>query len=184
MKLMAKRKRPITENPTIAHDRRAKDTLIAGQYAAIDVPDPYDRDAKITVLRQLRNDPLARLHSHHQIDEAQYHAGRCYQRDWETAERGARAIDPTREAVDGGRMPEPLTDKQAKARVRLVEVERALGRNMHRVTHAVLIEGWAMDVASLQLFGRMGQRAAEYTGRLFRDSLDILAVEYKLAGKR
>ena len=29
-----------------------------------------------------------------QIDEAQYRAGRVFQRDWEIAERGARAIDP------------------------------------------------------------------------------------------
>jgi hypothetical protein len=38
---------------------------------------------------------------------------RAFQFDWETAERGARAIDPTKEAVDGGQMPEPITDGQA-----------------------------------------------------------------------
>lgn len=74
--------------PATIHDRRSTDTLAAGQYAAIEVDDPYEQGEKIVVLRQLRSDPLARLHSHHQIDDAQYHAGRCYQRDWEVAERG------------------------------------------------------------------------------------------------
>src|SRR5262249_51218620 len=103
-----KRGRP---NPAYAeavvHDRRSADTLATGQYAAIDVDDPYgQRGDKVTVLRQTRGDPLGRLHAHHQIDDAQYHAGRAYQGDRERADRGARAIDPTKEAVDGGRLPE------------------------------------------------------------------------------
>lgn len=179
MRLMA-RKRP---EPTTVHDRTSKDLLAAGQYAPIDVADPYDPQEKITVLRQLRCDPLARLHSHHQIDDAQYNAGRAYQRDWEVAERGARAIDPTREKVDGGKIAEPLTDGQGRARIRLVEIERALGRQMHKVAHAVLIDGASMDVVSYRVFGRIGKHAAEFTGRLFRDALDVLAVEYRLAGK-
>lgn len=181
MRLMA-RKKP--ESAT--HDRRATDALAAGQYASIDVADPMALNPgdKITVLRQLRGDPLARLHSHHQIDEAQYHAGRCYQRDWEVAERGARAIDPTREAVDGGRMPEPMTDGQGRARIRLVEIERALGRNMHKVAHAVLIEGLTMETLALRMFNRAGARWENYYGRIFRDALEVLAVEYNLAGKR
>ena len=36
------------------------------------------------------NDPLARLHSHRQIDEAQYQGGRAFQNDWKKAERGAQ----------------------------------------------------------------------------------------------
>lgn len=147
------------------------------------VDDPFEVGAKIVAIRNLRNDPLARLHSHRQIDDAQFYAGRAYQRDWETAERGARAIDPTKEAVDGGRIPEPLSDSQGKARMRLVEIERALGRKMHRVAHAVLIEGMSMEVMALKLFGRHGETAAKYYGRLFRDALDELAVEYRLASR-
>ena len=91
---------------SVVHDRRSADTLAAGQYAPIEVKDPYDPNgAKLTVLRQTRGDPLGRLHAHSQIDDAQYHAGRRYQGDRERADRGARAIDPTKEAVDGGRLP-------------------------------------------------------------------------------
>lgn len=163
------------------HDRRSTDTLVAGQYAAIEVADPWVPDDKITVLRQLRNDPLARLHTHGQIDEAQYQAGRAYQGDWETAERGARAIDPTREAVDGGRLAEPITEAQAKARKRLVAVKSSLGRKLHSVAHAFLIDGGTTEAIAYAL-NRPGHRWSNYYGKMIRDALDVLAVEYRLAG--
>jgi len=43
---------------------------------------------KIVTLRSIRNDPLGKLHSHRQLDEAQYQGGRAFQEDWEKAERG------------------------------------------------------------------------------------------------
>src|ERR1700760_3482336 len=97
--------------PGRVHDRRATELGRKAEVAPIEVDDPYaTREGEtIVVLRQLRNDPLARLHNHRQIDKAQYLAGRRYQRDWEIAERGARAIDPTRERVDGGALPEALS---------------------------------------------------------------------------
>lgn len=165
------------------HDRRSTDTLAAGQYASIEVDDPWDGREKIVVLRQLRCDPLARLHTHHQIDEAQYTAGRCYQRDWEIAERGARAIDPTREAVDGGRLPEPVTDSQAKARKRLIRVHAELGRSMRTLMDGVLIQRSSIEAFAI-LQGRSGARWSNYYGKMFRDGLDVLAVEYGLADTR
>lgn len=167
------------------HDRRSTDTLKSGQYASIEVDDPMGLDVgeKIVVLRQLRGDPLARLHSHHQIDDCQYTAGRCYQRDWEIAERGARAIDPTKEAVDGGMLPEPMTDKQASARIRIIAVRTELGRLMRPLMDGVLIQRQSIEGFTI-LQGRSGRRWANYYGKMFRDGLDILAVEYRLAAKQ
>jgi hypothetical protein len=153
--------------------------------AEIDVDDPHATRTgqKIRVLRQLRTDPLARLHSHKQIDEAQYRAGRAYQRDVETAERFVRSLDLTRERVDGGAPSEPLTDAQVRARKRLGELELVLGRTMHRVTQAVLVDGLSMEIVATRLFNRNGEVSAKYYGRLFRDALDVLAGEYGLAGR-
>jgi len=170
-------------NSASVHDRRAKDLLSAGQYVSVDVIDPFDPQAKITVLRQTRCDPLGRLHAHHQIDDAQYMAGRRYERDRELAERGAKAIDPTREAVDGGRIPEPLPDSQIEATARLVRVHAALGRLMQSTLDGVLMAG-TIESMSIQVFKRDGDRWANHYGKLFRDALDVLAVEYKLAGRR
>jgi hypothetical protein len=164
--------------------RRARATVLKGsrriavETAGIDVDDPHGTKPaeKIRVQRQLRADPLARLHSHRQIDEAQYRAGRRFQRDCETLLRGVR--------VDGGApAAEPLTDAQVRARKRLMEMERVLGRTMHRVTHAVLVDGMSMEAVAAQLFNRAGEVSEKYYGRLFRDALDVLAGEYGLAGR-
>jgi hypothetical protein len=179
---MAKRKsrRAVARNGAVLRGARRTDDV-----AEIDVDDPQATQTgqKIRVLRVLRSDPLARLHSHRQIDEAQYNAGRAYQRDVETAERFVRSLDLTRERVDGGAPSEPLTDAQVRARKRLTELQRVLGRTMHRVTHAVLVDGLSMETLAQRLFNRDGEVSAKYYGRLFRDALDVLAEEYGLAGK-
>lgn len=156
------------------HDRRSSDLLAAGQYATMEVDDPYEEGEKVRVERQTRADPLGRLHSHKQIDDAQYHAGRAYQNDRERADRGARAIDPTQEAVDGGRLPEALTDNQVKARKRLIKIERDLGRRLMSVLDDVLIGGKTME----QIAQSRAQAVLKLHGNLFRVALSELAIVY------
>src|ERR1700733_15837510 len=86
------------------HDRRSTDLPRNAEVAAIEVDDPLALEPgdRIVTLRSIRNDPLGRLHSRRQIDEAQYQSGRTFQDDWEKAERGPQAVDPTREYGDGG----------------------------------------------------------------------------------
>lgn len=164
-------------NPEYPHDRRSTDVLAAGEYGLAVVDDPYERGEKITTTRQFRADPLGRLHSHHQIDDAHLAAGRAYQRDREVAERGARAIDPTKEAVDGGLMPEALTDRQIKARKRLIKIERDLGRRLMTVLEAVLIEGQTIE----QFTASRVQSVLRLHGGLFRVALNELATIYGFA---
>lgn len=161
-------------NPLHPHDRRSTDTLAAGEYATAVVDDPYEQGGKLSTLRQLRNDPLARLHSHRQIDDAQFAAGRAYQNDREIAERGAQAIDPSKEAVDGGKPPEALTDRQIKARKRLIKIDRDLGRRLMTVLDAVLIEGQTIE----QLARSNAQSVLKLHGGLFRVALNELATIY------
>ena len=179
---LAKRIRDKRESEKkVVHDRRAVDLVHTDVYA-VEIDDPYEPGAKITAFRSKRSDPLARLHAHHQIDEAQYLAGRAYQRDWETAERGAQAIDPSKEFVDGGRLAEPITEPQRRARIRLVRIQRELGRHMYKVAHGVLIGGVTIESLTIG-FGRSGQTWTKYYGAMFRDGLDLLAVEYRLASR-
>src|SRR5246127_3102550 len=119
-----KRQKP---NDLKTYDRRTTDLLRNAQVAPIEVDDPLEPGAKLIVMRSIRNDPLAGLHSRGFIDDAQYWGGRAFQRDFETAERGPRAIDPSKEAVDGGLMPEPITEGQWKAASQLKVVFEALG---------------------------------------------------------
>jgi len=77
---------------------------------------------------------------------------------------------------------EPLSEKQVKARARLKEVHQALGRKMHAVVHAVLVDRATIEGVTAA-HERRGDSWQKYYGRLFRDALDALAVEYRLAGR-
>jgi hypothetical protein len=178
----AKRKQ---HRPTKVHDRRSKDLPRNAEVAAVEVDDPLalEPGEKIVTLRSLRNDPLGRLHSHRQIDEAQYQGGRALQEDWEKAERGPQAVDPTREHVDGGRPREPITEGQRKAVLRLNRAQRELGADGSALVHEVLILGLTMEQVS-QRRGLSGQRWMDYFARRFRECLDRLALIYGFATAR
>jgi hypothetical protein len=176
----AKRKRPY--HPAGMHDRRSQDLPHHAEVAAVEVDDPLALEPgdKIVVLRSIRNDPLGRLHSHRQIDESQYRGGRAFQSDWEKAERGPRAVDTTREYVDGGERREPITDSQRKAVLRLNRIERELGADGASLVHDVLILGMTMEQVR-QRRGLLTQRWSDYFSRRLRECLDRLALIYGFA---
>ena len=167
------------------HDRRSPDLPLNAEVASIEVDDPLALEAgeKIVALRSIRNDPLGRLHSHKQIDEAQYRAGRAFQSDWERAERGPRAVDPTREYVDGVQTREPVTEAQRKAVLRLNRIERELGADGSALVHDVLLKGMTM----VQVGQRRSLKSArwnDYFSRRFRECLDRLALAYGFATEK
>ena len=167
-----------------AHDRRSRDLPHNAEVATIEVDDPLALEPgdKIVTLRSIRNDPLARLHSHRQIDEAQYRGGRAFQDDWEKAERGPRALDPSREYVDGGQFREPITERQRKAVLRLNRAERELGADGSALVHEILILGMTMEQVGLRR-GLRSQRWIDYFARRFRECLDRLALMYGFAAE-
>src|SRR3954452_8553225 len=179
---MARTKRKKPHNPAKVHDRRSHDLPRNAEVAAVEVDDPLGLDPgdKIVTLRSIRNDPLGRLHSHRQIDEAQYQGGRAFQDDWEKAERGPRAVDPTREYVDGGQARERITEGQRKAVLRLNRIERELGADGSALVHEILIQGFTTEQVGQQR-GLRSQRWHDYFSRRFRECLDRLALIYGFA---
>jgi hypothetical protein len=167
------------------HDRRAGDLPLNADVASVEVDDPFGLQPgdKIVALRSIRNDPLGRLHSHRQIDEAQYQAGRAFQNDWERAERGPQAVDPTREYVDGAQMREPITEGQRKAVLRLNTCERELGADGSAIVHDVLVQGMSMEHVG-QRRGLKSQRWNDYFARRFKECLDRLALIYGFATEK
>jgi hypothetical protein len=69
---MARAKRNKPHHPAKVHDRRTRDLPRNAEVAAVEVDDPFGLEPgdKIVTLRSIRNDPLGRLHTHRQIDEA------------------------------------------------------------------------------------------------------------------
>ena len=161
------------------HDRRSRDLPLNAEVAVIEVDDPLALEAgeKIVALRSIRNDPLARLHSRGQINEAQYRGGRAFQNDWE---RGPQAVDPTREYVDGVQAREPITEGQRKAALRLNRIERELGADGSALVHNVLVDGMTMEQVGRRR-GLVTQRWKDYFSRRFQECLDRLALSYGFA---
>jgi hypothetical protein len=166
------------------HDRRSTDLTRLAEVAAIEIDDPMGLEPgdKIVTLRSIRNDPLARLHAHRQINEAQYQGGRAFQDDFENAGRGPQAMDPTKEHVDGGLPPEPLGKQQQEALGRLNRAHRVLGHDGSIIAQRVLIDGWTCkQIASER--ERKGRKWEEFYGTLLQEVLTTLAVIYNFAMK-
>ena len=167
------------------YDRRSRDLPLNAEVAEVELDHPLalDPGEKIVALRSIRHDPLGRLHSHHQIDEAQYRGGRAFQNDWEKAERGPQAVDPTREYVDGVQRREPVTEGQRNAVLRLNRIERELGADGSALVHDVLIQGMGMPQVA-ERRGLHTQRWRDYFARRFQECLDRLALIYGFATEK
>ena len=182
---MARTKRRRPHDPAKVHDRRSRDLPRNSEVIAVEVDDPLGIEPgdKIVTLRSIRNDPLGRMHAHRHVDEAQYQGGRAFQADWEKAERGPQAVDPTREYVDGGQTREPITEGQRKAVLRLNRAERELGADGAALVHDVLIQGMTMEQVG-ERRGLRAQRWKDYFVRRFRECLDRLALIYGFATEK
>ena len=179
---MARAKRSKSYKLAKVYDRRSRDLPLNAEVAEVEVDDPLGLDfgEKIVALRSIRNDPLGRLHSHHQIDEAQYRGGRAFQNDWERAERGPQAVDPTREYVDGTGGREPVTESQRQAVLRLNRIERELGTDGAALVHDVLVLGLTMEQVG-QRRAVSSQRWNDYFSKRLQECLDRLALAYGFA---
>lgn len=181
--MMARRRkgRPNDLKQSPIHDRKAQDLLRNAQVAADEVDDPYEAGGKIVVLRSTRHDPLFDLKAKGMIDQCDYVAGRHWQAAWENAEiGGVRGIDPSKEAVDGGRIPEVLTDVQRRAVQDLKAARGALGAEGERLIRDVLGEGLSIGQAALRR-GLPSESDRKYLGKRFRECLSTLAVRFGYA---
>ena len=173
--------KPETER---VHDRRASDTNRNALVGTVVVDDPLAAFEKIVVFRNLRDDPLAAMQTAGQVDTAQYYAGRHWQKCYELSEMGgARAIDPTKEAVDGGRFPEPLSDAKCRALGDLAKAMKVLGLEGGAIIGDVLGRHMTLAMAA-DSRGLTTQRERDYIGRRFRECLDTLAIAFGYAMKR
>lgn len=169
----------------VVHDRRSQDAPINSEYVEVEIDDPYGLEpgAKIGALRSIRNDPLADMRARGQIDEGDYRGGRHWQDAFENSQIGSvRAIDPTKEAVDGGRPPEMLTDRQRKGAKDVDAAREELGKVGDTLIRDVLGQGLSIrTIAGLR--GVTTDRGRRILGARFRECLATLAVLYGLAMK-
>lgn len=144
-----------------------------------EVDNPYTHAGarpKITVVLSTRDDPLRGMLARGQIDKAQFEAGRLWQLYREQSEVGGiRAIDTTKEPVDGGgSYPEPITDTQRKAVLQLKAADARLGERGREIVEMVLWRRFTIIQVSAA-FGFVSRSGVDYQGRRFRECLEALA---------
>jgi hypothetical protein len=163
------------------HDRRARDVNrgASGYIVEAEVDDPYEPGARISAVRSVRDDPLADHFARGHIDEAQYLAGREFQRQFGVAERGPRAMQMA-EAVDGSPARESLTDEQLKAHNWLAKCYAELGRDGAALMREMLISNLTTrQIAAAR--GMIGSDWERYFARRLFLCLDCLAVIFGFA---
>jgi hypothetical protein len=176
---------PATSGPQVqVHDRRARQVNrgLAAHLVEAEVEDPYQPGARIGVLRSVRDDPLADHLSRGHIDQAQYLAGREFQKHFQIAERGPRAVQWT-DAVDGGLPHEPLTSAQLMAGKWLAKCYRKLGADGSALVNDMLISNvTAKQIAEAR--GLSGREWARYYSKRFLECLNTLASVFGFADGR
>ena len=154
--------------------RRRDGTLSEGQPAWT----PPERP-RSTVIVNLRDDAIGRMHARRQVDEAQYSAARAYQRLYDCATIGNMSpADLLRPRVDGGKPPDPISAARMAAATRLRSVEGTL-KDLHghaglSLTRCVLTGGKSVEKTARD-FGASSSRETRFWGLLFRKCLDVLA---------
>lgn len=162
------------------YDRVSRDLPINSRVAIAIVKDPAGDN--ITVARSIRDDPLADMYSRSQIDTAQYAAGRKWQHYHELTEIGRiAAIDPGKEVVDGGRMRDPLTDKQIDAIREIMKADKMLGQVGAHLVRDFLARGMTVGQMYEKYDCKTARRQTFLSIRV-RECLDELGKMWGLVG--
>lgn len=162
------------------HDRRTKDALRNANLAAVEVDDPYAQEpgGKIMVMRSVRDDPLAAMYAAGTVDLCQFEAGRRWQGANAALEVGIiKAIDPSKEAVDGGRMADPVCEgvvRRDRARKDIERAETALGEEGLMLVRDILESELTIAMAATRR-GLKSETGRKYLGKRFRECLKTLA---------
>lgn len=177
------------------HDRTTEDLPINARIAVDVVDDAYGipefaaydarrgelvspGQARVTVVRSLRSDPLAALKAQGVIDEVQFLAGQMWSWCFMRSEiGGVRGIDTTRTKVDGGAIADPLSETVKKAIADLRRARAALGEDGEALVTDVIGKGLTLARAA-DARGLSSKSGREYVGRRFRECLDRLAVVF------
>lgn len=164
------------------HDRQSRDLPMNAIVTSIVVDDPYEQGGKVEVRASLRDDILRHLLSRDEIDQAQFEAGRRYERFVEQSQIGSvKAMDPTKEPVDGGGgIVDPISDRQIAAVRELSEAGRVLGRRNDALVRQILIDRRRFK----EVAPSIERNDVAHIRRQFFECLDDLAVFWNLASER
>lgn len=149
------------------------------------VPDPMEPGRTMIAQVNVRESSIDHMASRGRINAAQEEAGQRFRKLWEKAAVGRnKAMDTSKEPVDGGGVGDPISDDLVRAAEELSKVLRVTGQAGAQLLIAIVGEGKRIeDVASnwSRAGGIVtGRRAEGYvTGRMI-EALDELVRFWKL----
>jgi hypothetical protein len=149
------------------------------------VDDPLEAGQRYQAQVNVRESSIDHMHSRGRIDASQKLAGDRFRKLWEMAAVGQnKAMDTSKEPVDGGGIGDPFTDDLIRASQELSRVMRELGPVGSKMMVALVGEGQRVeDVAShwSQAGGALsGRRAEGYVSGRMIEALDDLVRLWKL----
>jgi hypothetical protein len=143
------------------------------------------RRPTMVVVRALKDDPVGRMHSRRQIDEAQYSAARAYQQAADRSMLGSvKSVDLSRTRVSGIVAADPLPPHRQRAMKALRAAEDALLRR-HGFEGLGLCRSVLIDRQSVEQMARLrgaeSAREVSFWTGLFRHCLNVLALTFGFA---
>lgn len=149
------------------------------------VDDPLEIGQRYTAVVNVRESSIDHMHSRGRIDGTQKLAGDRFRRLWEKAAVGSnKAMDTTKEPVDGGGGSDPISDDLVKASIELARVMRALGPTGSQLLISLVGEGKRVEdvAAGWSRAGGVvkGDRAQGYVTARMVEALDDLVALWKL----
>lgn len=136
---------------------------------------------KINAVVNIQESAITMLASRNRIDAAQVAAADKFRALWEAmGGKGAGAIDYGRDHVDGGKIADPISERQMNAADELRRAHRALGGQGYWLVCRICGEGFSLHEV-VQKGSKRGKLAAAND---LRAHLDILASMWGFASRR
>lgn len=140
-----------------------------------EVENPYDKGKFETVVRNIRESSLSTMFARKQIDEAQLRAGEWVRSKIEKSRMSSGAIDPSYEPVDTSGHADPIPDRVIMASQAIAKARIHVGAVSWPLIELVCGQGHTINEAANRRYGLATEAQVKYTGRLLRETLDVLA---------
>ena len=151
------------------------------------IDDPLEPGARMVATVNVRESAVAHMVSRRRLNASQEAAGERFRQLWERAAIGrSRAIDPAKEAVDGGKIGDPMTDDMVRAARELDKALKSVGPAASSILISVVGEGQRIEDAAANWSHRggivTGRRAEGYITGTMVDALNALVGHWRLEG--
>ena len=144
------------------------------------IESPYRKGDKDTVPFNARESNARRLN----LGQAQSEAfERTYRLYYRAGYFNQGAVDTTKDPVDGGGVPEPMTERTVDAFRELALIARSIGANDYRLVKATCLDGLGFkDVARIMFGSAPTHNEIQQATWHVKSAYNRLAIHYGLAG--